>query len=78
MLKNYVYEFYYRPNHIAQFMGSNFNMVLYKNSACIEDLKLNITKIEYDSCIQQFKIDNNIEENKLILWILFYYDYILL
>ena len=58
-------------------MGSNFNMVLYKNSACLEELKLNITKIECDSCIQQLKIDNNIEENKeLILWILFYYDYI--
>ena len=36
-------------------------MVLYKNSSCIDELKLNITKIEYDSCISQLKKDNNID-----------------
>ena len=42
-------------------------MILYKNSSCIDELKLNITKIEYDSCINQLKIDNNINENKELI-----------
>ena len=62
--KNYAKEFYYTVNHISKFTSKNFTMVLYKNSSCIDELKLNITKIEYDSCIQQLKIDNNISLNK--------------
>ena len=61
--KNYAKEFYYTENHISTYKSSNFTMDLYKNSSSIDELKLNITKIEYDSCIQQLKIDNNIDEN---------------
>ena len=62
--KNYAKEFYYTLNHISTFTNANFTMVLYKNSSCIDELKLNITKIEYESCIRQLKIDNNIDESK--------------
>ena len=62
--KNYAMEFYYTVNHISKFTSKNFTMVLYKNSSCIDELKLNITKIEYDSCIQQLKADNNISLNR--------------
>ena len=62
--KNYATEFHYTQNHISTFISKNFTMALYKNSSCIDELELNITKIEYDSCIQQLKKDNNIDENK--------------
>ena len=65
--KNYATEFYYTTNHISKFTSSNFTMVLYKNSSCIDELKLNITKIQSDSCIQQLKIDNNIDEDKELI-----------
>ena len=42
-------------------------MVLYKNSSCIDQLNLNTKKLEYDSCIKQLKIDNNIDENDEII-----------
>ena len=60
-VKNYASEFSYTENHISKFTSKNFTMVLYKNSSCIDELKLNITKIEYDSCISQLKKDNNID-----------------
>ena len=62
--KNYAEEFHYTENHISKYNSLNFNMILYKNSFCIEELKLDITKIEYNSCIQQLKKDNNISEYK--------------
>ena len=65
--KNYADEFYYTINHISRFLSENFTMVLYKNSSCVEALNLNNTKIEYDSCIQQLKEDNNIKENEEII-----------
>ena len=65
--KNYASEFYYTINHISKFTSSNFTMILYKNSSCIDELKLNITKIEYNSCIEQIKKDNNIDENKELI-----------
>ena len=65
--KNYANEFYYTENHISRFSSQQFTMILYKNSSCIDELKLNVTKIEYDSCIQQLKIDNNISETKNLI-----------
>ena len=65
--KNYANEFQYALNHISRYYSQNYSMVLYKNSSCIDQLKLNITKIEYDSCIRQLKIDNNINENDEII-----------
>jgi len=65
--QNYAKEFYYTINHISEFTSSNFTMILYKNSSCIDELKLNITRIEYDSCIQQIKKDNNIDKSKELI-----------
>ena len=65
--KNYANEFYYTINHITRFLSKNFTMVLYKNSSCIKQLNLDTTKIEYDSCITQIKIDNNIQTNEDII-----------
>ena len=65
--KNYAIEFYYTINHITKFTSSNFTMILYKNSSCIDELKLDITKIEYNSCIHQLKKDNNIDEDKELI-----------
>ena len=65
--KNYAKEFYYTVNHISKFISQNFTMILYKNSSCIDELNLNITKIEYDSCIKQLKIDNNIDEDRELI-----------
>ena len=65
--KNYASEFFYTLNHVSRFLSQNFTMVLYKNSSCIDELKLNVTKIEYDSCINQLKKDNNIDESKELI-----------
>ena len=47
---------------------SSFSIVyISQYSSCIDELKLNVTKIEYDSCIQQLKIDNNISETKNLI-----------
>ena len=65
--KNYANEFYYTINHITRFLSENFTLVLYKNSSCVDTLNLNTTKIEYDSCIQQLKKDNNIKDSDEII-----------
>ena len=65
--KNYANEFYYTINHITRFLSENFTLVLYKNSSCVDTLNLNTTIIEYDSCIQQLKKDNNIKDNDEII-----------
>ena len=65
--ENYANEFQYTLNHISRYFSQNFSMIFYKNSSCIDQLNLNATKIEYDSCIKQLKIDNNIDENDEII-----------
>ena len=51
-------------NHISKFDGLNFTMVIYKNNSCIDELKINVTKIEFDSYILQLKKDNNINQTQ--------------
>ena len=65
--KNYAEEFHYTENHISKYNSLNFTMILYKNSSCIDELKLDITKIEYNSCIEQLKKDNNISESQNLI-----------
>ena len=65
--KNYANEFYYTVNHISRYLSQNYTMVLYKNSSCIDELNMNVTKIEFDSCIKQLKINNNINEDKELI-----------
>jgi hypothetical protein len=65
--ENYANEFQYTLNHISRYLSQKFSMILYKNSSCIDQLNLNATKIKYDSCIKQLKIDNNINENDEII-----------
>ena len=62
--KNYASEFYYTKNHISKFISSNFTMILYKNNSCINELQMKITQINSEDCINQLKIDNNIDKNK--------------
>jgi hypothetical protein len=64
---NYAKEFYYTTNHISKFISSNFTMILYKNIFCIDELKLNISTIGFDSCIQKLKQDNGIEQKKELI-----------
>ena len=65
--RNYAKEFYYTINHISKFISSNFTMILYKNSFCIDELKLNISKIGFDLCIQKLKQDNSIDQKKELI-----------
>lgn len=69
-VKNYANEFYYTSNHISKFDNLNFTMLLYKNNSCIDKLNLNVTKIDYDSCIKQLKQDNDINENQDLIVVL--------
>ena len=54
--KNYAYEFSYTKKHVSRFYNNIYNIIIYKDSICIEELSINIPKIDFGSCMK--KIEN--------------------
>ena len=47
---NYAIEFSYTNNHISQFDNELYSYILFKNSTCINELKLDFSTIDFGSC----------------------------
>ena len=48
--KNYANEFNYTKRHVSYFYNSIYSIFLYKDSTCINELSLNIPKIDFGNC----------------------------
>ena len=48
--KNYAKEFGYTSNHISYFYNNLYQIILYKESKCIEELFFNLPIINFDVC----------------------------
>ena len=57
--KNYAKEFNYTKKHVSLFYNSIYSIFFYKDSNCIEELSLNVPKVDFGNCYT--KIKNNLE-----------------
>ena len=54
IVKNFAKEFYYTSNHISQYISEfNYSIVIYKNKSCLDEFKLNTSKIFFESCLNK-------------------------
>ena len=61
IIKNYANEFYYTFNHITQYISEfNYSIVIYRNKSCLDEFKLNSSKIFFESCLNEIKKIYNI------------------
>ena len=68
IVKSYRNEYSYTNKHISKYINSEYNIFIYKDSDCIDNLSLGIVKIEPNSCINKVKENYNIEENLIIVY----------
>ena len=59
--KTFAHEFGYTDKHITSYSNNEFSIVLYKLYDCIEELKINITKIEFGDCLNKVKETKELE-----------------
>ena len=48
--KNYANEFNYTKKHVSYFYNKICSIYLYKDSTCINELSLNILKVDFGNC----------------------------
>ena len=58
-IKNYVKEFSYTKKHVSYFYDSKNTVLFYKDSSCIEELSIDMPKIDFGNCYS--KIKNNLK-----------------
>ena len=65
--KSFHEEFGYISTHVSYFFNNEFSFVLYQEYECIEELKINITKIEFGECYSNVKEELKLNDNEKII-----------
>ena len=53
--KNYAIEFNYTTKHVSHFYNNIYSILIYKDSNCIEELSINMPKIDFGNCYSKVK-----------------------
>lgn len=51
--KNYAEEFSYTSKHVTHFYNNLYSILIYKDLKCIEELSLDMPKVNFDSCFNK-------------------------
>ena len=65
--KSFADEFGYIPIHVSYFFNNEFSFVLYQEYECLEELNINITKIEFEECYTKVKDELELNDNEKII-----------
>ena len=57
-IKTYIKEFHYTSKHVSFFHNNTYSVIIYKDLKCIEELSIDISKIDFRVCLK--KIQNNL------------------
>ena len=55
---NYAKEFSYTEKHVSYFYENSFSILIYKDPNCLDELSINMPKIDFGSCYS--KVSNNL------------------
>ena len=64
-VKNYIKEYFYTQNHISIYQNDKYSISIYKELDCIEELSLNIPKVDFGACY--LKVQNSINEDDKVI-----------
>ena len=64
--KTYSTEFSYTNNHVSQYKNNVYNIIIYKNNECINELSLDMPKIDFGDCYNKVKDTEKIQDNLII------------
>ena len=67
LVKSYASEFYYTEHYISLYENQNYSMMVYKDSNCIKELKLEMPSIDFQACYEKVKYEYDISQNLIIV-----------
>ena len=68
IIKSYKKVFNYTDKNILQLQNNKYNVIIYKDSKCIDELSLQIPKIDFGECYNKAKESTNINDNLIIVY----------
>ena len=63
LVKRYVSESININNYILQYSNDNYNLLIFKNSTCVNELNIRISEIDFGKCYTSIQSNLNIEED---------------
>ena len=66
-IKNYISEFNYTEKHISLYKNKIYSIMIYKTSDCIEELSLDMPKVNFQSCYEKVQLEYGITEKLIIV-----------
>ena len=66
-VKYYVKEFGKNGKHASFYYNNNNSLLLYKESFCIEELNINMPKVDFGQCYKKIQESTNLINNKVII-----------
>ena len=68
-IKGYKDQFNYTDKHILQLKNLKYNIIIYKDSNCINELSLDIPKIDFGQCYKDVQAKKNISDNLIVVYV---------
>ena len=68
-IKDYKKQFYYTDKHILQLKNMKYNVIIYRNSSCIDELYLEIPKIDFGQCYDKVREEENITDSLIVVYV---------
>ena len=65
--KNYAIEFSYTIRHVSHFYNSIYSILIYKDLNCIQELSINMPKIDFGSCYSKIKVNLSLTTDDSII-----------
>ena len=66
LAKTYISEFNYTNKHISLYTNNEYFIILYKNLTCLNEVPLEMPKIDFKKCYDMVKSEYDIKEDLLI------------
>ena len=67
LVKTYISEFSYTNHYVSLYQNKNYSILIYKDSSCIKELKLEMPSVDFQSCYSKVQIAYNITEDLIIV-----------
>ena len=68
IVQNYKNQFYYTNKHILQLTNTRYNILIYKDNTCIDELSLQFPKIDFGVCYEKAKENSNTKDNLIVVY----------
>ena len=68
IVKSYLDEFNYTTKHVSKIKSNNYNIIIYRDDSCIEELSIQIPKINFGRCYEKAKYSINYDNDLIIVY----------